>query len=98
MIFFVFRKFGISIFPIGKKSTFVPKIGDFSYRKRFSNFFNFFLNCSLGKIIFLKFRTFCIFCPESGKKSTFVPKIGGISRKKVVLILLKLGTYEVQVG
>ena len=48
MIFFVFGKFGISIFPIGKNSTFVPKIGDFSSRKRFSDFF--FFNCSLDEM------------------------------------------------
>ena len=39
MIFFVFGKFGISIFPIGKKSTFVPKIGGFRRQKSCSDFF-----------------------------------------------------------
>ena len=42
-----FGKFGIRNVPIGKKSTFVPKIEDFLRAKKFSDFFFYFLEIKL---------------------------------------------------
>ena len=71
-----------SDFPIGKKSTFVPKFGDFRGPKRFSNFYYFFSILSLGEIKLLKSGTFRIPIFPIGKKSTFVPEIEDFLRAK----------------
>ena len=52
MFFFVFGKIRISIFPIGKKSTFVPKIGGKFSKKICSNFFFLFFKMKLRKSYF----------------------------------------------
>ena len=86
-----FGTFRISIFPIGKKSTFVPKFGGFGGPKRFSNFYYFFLNMKLrwNKII----EIWNI--PDSNfsnwKKIHFCPEIWGkILEKKLLWFCSKL--------
>ena len=70
-----FGTFRIPIFPIGKKSTFVPKIGVFVDQKGSPIFIIFFLIWSLGEIKLLKFGTFRIPIFPIGKNSDLVPKI-----------------------
>ena len=77
-----FGTFRIPIFPIGKKSTFVPKIGGFRGPKRVSEFYFFLSIWSLDEIKLLKFGTFWIPIFPIGKKSTFVPKFGGFGGPK----------------
>ena len=82
MIFFVFGKFLKFFSESGKKSSFVPKIGGISRKKSCSDFYYFFLICSLDKINLLKFGKFWIRNVPIGKKSTFVPKIEDFLRAK----------------
>ena len=74
MIFFVFGKFCIRNVPSGKKSTFVPKIGGFSSRKRFSNFFFLFFKLKLRQNNFFEFWNIWDSECSNWKKIHFCPE------------------------
>ena len=104
---FKFGKFWISVFTIGKKSNFVPKIGGFGRQKRFSDLAENWLIWGSDDIKLFKFGKFWIPFFLNGKKSDlsfsrywrFPAKKNyrGNSQinfvtKKGSLILLKLGS------
>ena len=71
MFFFVFGKIRISIFPIGKKSTFVPKIGGFRRQKSCSDFFNLFFEMKLKQNKFIEILKIQDFDFSNWKKINF---------------------------
>ena len=104
---FKFGKFWISVFTIGKKSNFVPKIGGFGRQKRFSDLAENWLIWGSDDIKLFKFGKFWIPFFQNGKKSDFVwnfeifasirhLKSAFFSRKKGSPISLKIDSYEVQ--
>ena len=91
-----FSSFLILLKNCGKKSDSSSKIGGKFSKKSSSDLAQNWLSCSLKEINFRNFRVFWFCSKNVAKNPIQVRKLGVNFRKKVPLILLKIGSDEVQ--